>query len=72
MSLTTNLKNLSNARGVSGDESAVRKIVIGLIKDHVDELRVDTMGNVLAVKHARAQTARCACCSTRTWTKSAS
>jgi putative aminopeptidase FrvX len=55
MSLTTNLKNLSNAHGVSGAESAVRKIVIGLIKDHVDELRVDTMGNVLAVKHARGK-----------------
>ena len=55
MSLTTNLKNLSNARGVSGDESAVRKIVTGLIKNHVDELRVDTMGNVLAVKHAQGK-----------------
>jgi putative aminopeptidase FrvX len=55
MSLTTNLKNLSNAPGVSGAESAVRNIVIGLIKDHVDELRVDTMGNVLAVKHARGK-----------------
>ena len=55
MSLTTNLKNLSNANGVSGDESAVRKIVIDLIKDHVDELRVDTMGNVLAVKRARGK-----------------
>ena len=50
--------NLSNANGVSGDESAVRKIVIDLIKDHVDELRVDTMGNVLAVKRARGQRAR--------------
>jgi endoglucanase len=33
----------------------VRKIVIELIKDHVDELRVDTIGNVLAVKHARGK-----------------
>ena len=54
-SLLTNLKQLSNACGVSGDESAVRKIVIGLIKDHVDELRVDTMGNVLAVKRAQGK-----------------
>ena len=58
MSLITNLKNLSNANGVSGDESAVRKIVMGLIKDHVDELRVDTMGNVLAVKHAQGNARR--------------
>jgi endoglucanase len=55
MSLTTNLRNLSNAPGVSGDESAVRRIVIDLIKDHVDEWRVDTMGNVLAVKQARGK-----------------
>jgi putative aminopeptidase FrvX len=54
-SLLTNLKHLSNAPGVSGDESAVRRIVIDLIKDHVDELRVDTMGNVLAVKRARGK-----------------
>ncbi len=52
-SLLTNLKHLSNAIGVSGAENAVRKIVIDLIRDHVDELRVDTLGNVLAVKHAR-------------------
>ena len=54
-SLLTNLKQLSNAPGVSGDESAVRRIVIDLIKDHVDELRVDTLGNVLAVKQARGK-----------------
>ncbi len=54
-SLLANLKMLSNANGVSGDESAVRQIVINLIKEHVDDLRVDTMGNVLAVKRARGK-----------------
>lgn len=53
MSLTSNLKSLSNGNGVSGDESAVRKIVIDLIRDYVDDLRVDTIGNILAVKRAR-------------------
>jgi putative aminopeptidase FrvX len=57
-SLLTNLKHLSNAPGVSGDESAVRRIVIDLIKDHVDDLRVDTLGNVLAVKRARGTATR--------------
>jgi putative aminopeptidase FrvX len=52
-SLLTNLKQLSNANGVSGDEHAVRQLVIDLIKDHIDELRVDTLGNILAVKRAR-------------------
>ncbi len=53
--LLTNLKHLSNANGVSGDEGAVRRIVIELIKDHVDELRVDAVGNVLAIKRARGK-----------------
>lgn len=44
------LKTLSEAVGVSGDESAVRKIVIEAIKDRVDEVRTDTLGNVIAVK----------------------
>ena len=50
--LTTNLKTLSNAIGVSGDEGAVRKLVIAAIRDHADEVRVDTIGNVLAIKKA--------------------
>ena len=50
--LTANLKTLSNAIGVSGDEGAVRKLVIAAIRDHVDEVRVDTIGNVLATKKA--------------------
>jgi endoglucanase len=54
-SLLTSLKHLSNVNGVSGDESAVRQIVIELIRAHVDDLRVDTMGNVLAVKRARGK-----------------
>ena len=36
----------------------MRKIVIDRIQDHVDELRVDTLGNVLAVKRARGPAAR--------------
>src|SRR5512136_852492 len=54
-SLLSTLKTLSNANGVSGDEGAVRKLVIAAIHDHVDELRVDTIGNVLAVKRARGK-----------------
>jgi endoglucanase len=50
--LTTNLKTLSNAIGVSGDEGAIRTLVMAAIRDHVDEVRVDTIGNVLAIKRA--------------------
>jgi endoglucanase len=44
------LKELSEAVGVSGDEGAVRAVVLDAIREHVDEVRVDTMGNVLALK----------------------
>lgn len=57
-SLLTNLKQLSNANGVSGDEREVRQIVLDAIRGHVDELRVDTLGNVLAVKRARGKPRR--------------
>jgi endoglucanase len=46
------LEKLSNARGVSGDESAVRAIIIEHLQKYVDEYRVDALGNVLAFKRA--------------------
>lgn len=44
------LEELANAIGVSGDEGDVRKVVLDAVRDHVDEFKVDTMGNVLAFK----------------------
>jgi endoglucanase len=44
------LEQLSNEIGVSGDESLIRKIIIPAIKNHVDQVTVDTMGNVFAYK----------------------
>ena len=44
------LGRLSNACGVSGDEMEVRRIVLDEISPYADEITVDTMGNVLAVK----------------------
>jgi len=44
------LKELSEAFGVSGCEDEVRGIIIEAIKDHVDEYRVDALGNLLAFK----------------------
>jgi putative aminopeptidase FrvX len=55
MSLTSNLRQLSEAVGVSGEERAVRELIVKAIRDQVDELRVDTIGNVLAVKRARGR-----------------
>ncbi len=46
------LEKLSNAIGVSGNEEEIRRIVIDQIKSYVDEYKVDSLGNLLAVKHA--------------------
>ncbi|MFV1859123.1 MAG: M42 family metallopeptidase, partial [Anaerolineales bacterium] len=44
------LKNLSQAVGISGGEAEVRKIVREHVEPYADELRIDTMGNLLAVR----------------------
>jgi putative aminopeptidase FrvX len=44
------LKKLSEAMGVSGREDEVRQIVVDAIADQVDEYRVDSIGNVIALK----------------------
>jgi endoglucanase len=49
----TLLAELSNALAVSGDESAVRKIILDTIRPHVADVKVDALGNVLAVKKAK-------------------
>ncbi len=46
------LEKLSNARGVSGDESAVRNLIAEQLQKHVDEYRVDALGNLIACKRA--------------------
>lgn len=46
------LKRLCNACAVSGDEGEIRKIVLEEIKPHVDEFKVDALGNILAVRKA--------------------
>ena len=49
------LKDLSEAAGVSGDEGDVRAVLLDAVQEHVDEVRVDTMGNVLAFKRGTAR-----------------
>lgn len=44
------LRELSEAVGVSGDERAVREIVLRAIKDHVTDIQIDPLGGVTAVK----------------------
>ena len=47
------LEKLCNVTAVSGDEGEVRKIVLEEIKPYADEVKVDALGNVLAVKRGR-------------------
>lgn len=44
------LKKLTEANGVSGNEKEVRDLIIQEIKDHVDYLHVDKIGNIIVHK----------------------
>lgn len=46
------LEKLSNAVGVSGDEAQVRAIVLEQIRPVADEVKIDALGSVLAVRKA--------------------
>lgn len=47
------LKTLTEASGVSGNEKEVRDIIISEIKDYVDTIKIDRIGNVIAYKSGR-------------------
>jgi endoglucanase len=45
------IKNLSNAHGVSGYESEVKEVIKAELESHVDEIKMDVMGNLLCIKN---------------------
>lgn len=49
------LKSLSEAVGVSGDEGAVRKLIQEAVGGHADDVRVDALGNLIAVKRGKGR-----------------
>ncbi|OJX38028.1 MAG: hypothetical protein BGO78_08290 [Chloroflexi bacterium 44-23] len=51
------LRRLSDSVAVSGDEGAVRKIVLEEVKDVADELKIDALGNVLVTRKSRQKNA---------------
>lgn len=51
------LRQLTEAVGVSGDEKQVRRLIHDLIAEHVAEWRVDTMGNLIALKKGSGESA---------------
>lgn len=48
------LKQLTEASGVSGNEKDVRDLIISEIKDHVDSLKIDRIGNIIAYKKGKS------------------
>jgi endoglucanase len=53
MSLAQNLEKLSNAQGVAGREDEARDLMVKLLKPYADEVTVDRMENVVAVKKGK-------------------
>ncbi|MGE5575001.1 MAG: M42 family metallopeptidase [Ignavibacteria bacterium] len=53
MSLNTNLEKLSNACGVTGREEQVRKLMIQFMTPYADEIHIDKMENVTAIKKGK-------------------
>jgi endoglucanase len=47
------IEKLSNANGIAGQEQEIRQIILEEIKPYADEIHVDAMGNVLAVKKSK-------------------
>jgi putative aminopeptidase FrvX len=53
VSLSENLEKLSNTCGVTGREENVRKLMTKLMKPYVDEIAVDKLENVIAIKKGK-------------------
>ena len=49
------LERLCNVIAVSGEEGEVRKIVLEEVKPYADEVKVDTLGNVLVTRNGRGR-----------------
>ncbi len=53
MSINQNLEKLSNACGVTGREEQVRNLMVQLMTPYADEIQVDKMENVIAIKKGK-------------------
>ena len=50
------LERLCKCDGISGDEYAVRNLILNEIKDYADELKIDNLGNILVKKKGKSPT----------------
>lgn len=55
MSLNDNLEKLSNACGVTGREKQVRDLMVELLKPFADEIQIDKLENVIAIKKGKPE-----------------
>jgi endoglucanase len=55
LSLRENLEKLSNAQGVTGREKQVRDLMFEMLKPVCDEIQVDRMENLVAVKKGKPE-----------------
>ncbi|NLE03421.1 MAG: M42 family metallopeptidase, partial [Crenarchaeota archaeon] len=53
LSLVENLEKLSNACGVAGREQQVRELLIEMLKPYSDELIIDRLENVIAIRKGK-------------------
>jgi putative aminopeptidase FrvX len=56
LSINANLEKLSNANGVTGRENQIREILTQLLKPHADEVILDKLENVIAIKKGKQNT----------------
>ena len=57
--LLTRLSKLCTLDGVSGCEGAVREYILSEVRPYADEVRVDSMGNVMALRRGRKMGGKC-------------
>jgi endoglucanase len=53
LSINQNLEKLSNACGVTGRENTVRELMEQMLKPYADEIKVDRMENIIAIKKGK-------------------
>jgi putative aminopeptidase FrvX len=56
LSLKANLEKLSNAYGVTGRENEVRELMIRFMTPYADEIIIDKLENVIAIKKGKPKT----------------
>lgn len=44
------LKDLTDAKGIAGNEREVREVMRGYIKDYADDIQTDGLGSLIAKK----------------------